>query len=154
MSLNFHFARAGTAPASHVANRLLALSACALTMVAQSAASAQSPSRLQSLVNDTAVQFQIAYRQNAPEHRTRYAQLSRAVAEWKTAPRSEENNRLLADWLRSAIRRSMPGSRESLPPRPNFERPLAEAQPSAPPAEKLIGDPFADDPIEIDESAQ
>jgi hypothetical protein len=118
-------------------------------LLAPTAAVAQTPIKLQSLVNETAAQFKIAYRQNAPQHRARYEQLSRALAAWKKAPRSEENDRLLAEWLRAAMRRSMPGSREALPPLPEFNRPSEETAPlQTPAADKLIGDPFADDPIE------
>ena len=48
-----------------------------------------------------------------------------AVAAWRAAPRSAANDRLLEDWLRAAIRKSMPGSREPLPDLPKFERPVA-----------------------------
>ena len=107
---------------------------------------AQSPAPLQVLVNDTAAQFQLAYRHNVAEHRRRYDELSHAVAEWRAADRSEENNRLLAEWLRNAMRRSMPGSREGLPPVPQFSSQTAETEPPSLPADDSLGDPFGDDP--------
>jgi hypothetical protein len=121
-------------------------------LIAPSSASAQTPSKLQSLVNETAAQFKMAYRHNTAEHRARYKQLSQALAAWRAAPRSEENDRLLTNWLRAAIRRSMPGSREPLLPLPDFKRPFEEKAPAqTTAAEKLTGDPFADDPIESGE---
>jgi len=87
-----------------------------------------SPPTLQSLVNDTAAQFQLAYRHDAAEHRRRYDELAQLISAWRLSPRSPANNQLLADWLRTAMRSSMPGSREPLPPLPNFELPtVAEA---------------------------
>jgi hypothetical protein len=138
-------------PANIFAIRSTRFGASALLFLVATTAIAQSPSRLQSLVNDTAAQLQIAYRHNAPERRARYEQLSRAVAAWKAAPRSEENDRMLTDWLRTAIRRSMPGSREPLPPSPAFKRPFAETTPTSSAADKSTGDPFADDPFEIEQ---
>jgi hypothetical protein len=81
---------------------------------------AQSPPPLQALLNDTVAQLQLAYRHNAPERRRRYDQLAVVLAAWRDAPRSDANNQLLEDWLRGAIRSSMPGSQLSLPGIPNF----------------------------------
>jgi hypothetical protein len=83
--------------------------------------------RLQALVRATATQLQIAYRYNAEEQQHRREQLAAAVAAWRAAARSAANDQLLADWLRAAIRKSMPGSREPLPAVPNFDRPVAVA---------------------------
>jgi hypothetical protein len=81
----------------------------------------QSAPSLQALVNDTAVQFQLAYRHDAAEHRRRYDELAKAVSAWRAAPRDAANNQRLADWLRAAMRTSMPGSHDPLPPVPQFE---------------------------------
>jgi hypothetical protein len=145
-------AQCADAPAARVPIRIAFLAASLITLLAPSPAVAQTPSKLQSLVNDTATQFKMAYRHNTEEHRARYDQLSQALAAWKKSPRGEENDKLLADWLRAAIRRSMPGSREALPPLPDFKRPTEEIAPTQTPAEdKRTGDPFADDPIEAAE---
>ena len=139
-------------PAKNVANQFTLVAASLLMLLAPTSAFAQTPSKLQSLVNDAATQFKIAYRHNTKEHRTRYDQLSQALAAWKKARRSEENDRLLADWLRAAIRCSMPGSREPLPPLAEFKRPTDEKAPAQTPAgDKLTGDPFADDPLDAAE---
>jgi hypothetical protein len=138
-------------PATGMLIRFMFLSASVIIPLVPSPAVAQTPSKLQSLVNDTATQFKIAYRHNTEEHRARYTQLSQALATWKKAPRSEENDKLLADWLRAAIRRSMPGSREPLPPLPEFKRPTNDATLLAPSADKRTGDPFADDPVDAAE---
>jgi hypothetical protein len=131
-----------------VANSFILLSTSVMAL-APSWAVAQTPGKLQSLVNDAAAQFKMAYRHNTEEHRARYDQLSKALVAWKAAPRSEENDKLLGDWLRGAIRRSMPGSREPLPPLPEFQRPSEDTPPAlVPDADKETGDPFADDPID------
>jgi hypothetical protein len=136
--------------AARMRNRIT-LFAVSIMLLMPSPGVAQASSKLQSLVNDTATQFKIAYRQNTEEHRVRYGQLSQALAAWKKAPRNDENDQLLANWLRAAIRRSMPGSREPLPPLPEFKRPTKEVTLMAPSADKRTGDPFADDPLDATE---
>ena len=83
-------------------------------------AHAQSAARLQPLLNDTVSQFKLVYRHDVNELHRRYEEVSKIVAEWRKADRTEENNRRLEAWLRAAIRSSMPGSREGLPPLPTF----------------------------------
>jgi hypothetical protein len=75
---------------------------------------------LQVLVNDTAAQIQLAYRQHPDEQATRREQLAAVIAAWRAAPRNEANNQRLANWLRAAIQSSMPGSNDPLPPAPTF----------------------------------
>jgi hypothetical protein len=134
---------------ARTAARFIFAAAALMLLVLPNSAVAQTSTKLQSLVNETAAQFKMAFRHDTQEHRARYEQLSRALAEWKRAPRGEEKDRLLADWLRAAIGRSMPGSREPLPPLPDFKRPTQELAPAhTPTTDKLIGDPFGDDPIE------
>jgi hypothetical protein len=55
----------------------------------------------------------------------RREQLAAALAAWRDAGRSAENDQLLADWLRATIRNSMPGSRKPLPEVPSFAKPFA-----------------------------
>jgi hypothetical protein len=137
---------------ARAARKVTLVAASLVMLLAPSSAFAQTPTKLQSLVNETAAQFKMAYRHNTEEHRARYEQLSQALAAWKKAPRTEENDRLLADWLRGAIRSSMPGSHEPLAPLPKFKRPSEEtAATQTPPADKLTGDPFADDPLDAAE---
>lgn len=135
--------------------------------------------KLQVLVNDTATQLQLAYRQHPGERARRQEQLAAAVAAWRAAPRSEANNEKLAIWLRAAIVSSMPGSKEPLPAAPSFavivkvelqpevhelpvEPQAIERKPQAveqaiekqTPAEavaKPADDPFRDDPVSDDE---
>jgi hypothetical protein len=76
--------------------------------------------KLQPLVNDTAAQIQLAYRQHPDEQATRREQLAAVIAAWRAAPRNEANNQRLANWLRAAIQSSMPGSNEPLPQTPSF----------------------------------
>jgi hypothetical protein len=83
-------------------------------------AAARATDKLQILVNDTAAQLQLAYRQHPDERARRQEQLTAAVTAWRAAPRSEANNERLADWLRAAMLSSMPGSLEPLPAVPSF----------------------------------
>jgi hypothetical protein len=131
-------------------------------------AAAPAADKLQLLVNDTAAQLQLAYRQHPDERARRKEQLTAAVAAWRAAPRSEANNERLATWLRAAILSSMPGSQEPLPAVPGFAAIVkAEPQPAVHEAvaepqlvEKAIekkapvettakpeDDPFRDDPV-------
>jgi hypothetical protein len=107
------------------------------------------PRSLQSLVNDTAAQFQLAYRHDPAERQRRFEQLAAAVKSWRAAARSEANNRALAEWLRAAMRSSMPGSRTALLELPAFAAGVAANKATAPATmgDKSVGDPFADDPL-------
>jgi hypothetical protein len=115
---------------------ILAMVAIAWLSRPAAAQATTSPVRLQSLVNDAVAQLQIAYRHDAAERRDRYEQVAAAVESWRRAERSKTNNRLLADWLRAAMRASMPGSRAALPPAPPF---------AGGPDYRSMGDPFGDD---------
>lgn len=111
----------------HVTAILLAV---AIAAAIAAHASAQSTGRLQPLLNDTVAQFKLVYRHDVDELRRRYEEVSKAVAAWREADRTDENNRRLEAWLRSAIRSSMPGSHESLPPLPTFENLPAPTPPA------------------------
>jgi hypothetical protein len=93
-------------------------------------AHAQSASRLQPLLNDTVAQFKIVYRHDETEMRRRYVEVSKVLAAWREADRTDENNRRLEGWLRGTIRSSMPGSHAELPPVPTFEDRPAPALPA------------------------
>ena len=70
---------------------MLVLVAIAWLMPAISAAAAPAADKLQILVNDTAAQLQLAYRQHPDERARRQEQLSAAVAAWRgPAKRSEQ----------------------------------------------------------------
>jgi hypothetical protein len=103
---------------------LAAMSGASLAM-AQPAAS---PGQLQSLVNDAVAQIQLSYRRNPAELHERYQSIGQAVAAWNKSSRSEADGERLAEWLRQAMRGSMPGSEEPLPPVPEFERPTPPAE--------------------------
>jgi hypothetical protein len=144
---------------------LVRIFCCAVLLFTPHSVHAQantSASELQSLVNDTAKQLRLSYRHNLTESQARYEQLRRAIEAWKAAARSDANNRLLAGWLRHAMRNSMPGSHEPLLAIPEFDRPTARTEAALPtgtkPQEKVAtakplaavdvqgGDPFRDDP--------
>jgi hypothetical protein len=111
---------------------------------------------MQTLVNDTAAQIQLSYRQHPAERERRREQLAVVVAAWRAADRSEVNNDRLAAWLQDAMHSSMPGSREPLPAAPAFstnaqheldaaDKSVIKQAPSRAPVETDI-DPFRDDP--------
>ncbi|MEX2308122.1 MAG: hypothetical protein WD738_11045 [Pirellulales bacterium] len=87
-------------------------------------------------MNDMVAQLKVAFRHDAAERHDRYEQLAAVMESWRRADGSDANNRLLADWLRGAMRASMPGSRAALPQIPKF---------AGGPDDKSVGDPFGDD---------
>jgi hypothetical protein len=139
-----------------MAQRFVIIVVFASSLIAVSPASAAPASRLQSLVNDTAAQIQIAYRQHPDEREIRQKQLAAVINAWRAAARSEANNELLSTWLHAAIRYSMPGSRDPLPTMPAFaanakvESRLvgnaAAKKADAKTGAKADADPFGDDP--------
>ena len=94
---------------------------------------------LRPLVADLAVQLRLAYRGDVPEYTRRHEQLRAAISAWNTSSQNTAERQQLADWLRSAIRSSMPGSNAPFPPAPTFGRSAVE--------ESDADDPFRDDPI-------
>jgi hypothetical protein len=147
---------------------LLVLSVIAWLMPGAAGVAAGTADKLQSLVNDTAAQVQIAYRQHPDQRERRQEQLAAVVAAWRMAPRSEANNEKLAAWLRAAILSSMPGSQEPLPAAPSFaasvktqsraeshktrlEPQAAEKRPPVEAVTKPEDDPFRDDPVNAGE---
>src|SRR3954453_5621718 len=99
---------------------LVVFAAIAWLVPGVSCAATPAPDKLQILVNDTAAQLQLSYRQHPDERTRRQEQLTAAVAAWRAAPRTEANNERLAIWLRAVILSSMPGSQEPLPATPSF----------------------------------
>ena len=99
-------------------------------------AQAQSPTsstRLQTLVNDSVAQLQLSYRHDLAERQKRYEAVGQAIAAWNKSARGPAENERLAEWLRAAIRASMPGSHDPLPLLPEFEPPTPPrtAEPAA-----------------------
>jgi hypothetical protein len=143
----------------------LAVACATLPAVAQVAAPADRPP---TLVGEATAQFQLAYRLRPAEGQHRYEQLNAVVAAWRAAPRTEANNERLSNWLRAAIRASMPGSRDALPPMPAFadgverkkrvteptptETRAPEPTPAATPVDSANLDPFRDDPVDEQET--
>jgi hypothetical protein len=120
---------------------ILVLVATAWLMPGIVGAAAPAADKLQVLVNDTAAQLQLAYRQRPDERARRQEQLTAVVAAWRAAPRNEANNERLATWLRAAIVSSMPGSQEPLPAVPGFAA-IVKAEPQ-PEAQKAAAEPQA-----------
>jgi hypothetical protein len=126
------------------------------------AQSAAMPRRLEALAGDASAQFKLAYRQRPADGQAREEQLVVVVAAWRQSTPTDANNELLEQWLRIAIRSSMPGSRTALPATPEFTKPSARlegvsvvvpahgptpaVEMKTPPADQWAGDPFADDP--------
>jgi hypothetical protein len=126
-----------------------------------------SVARLQALVNDAAAQFLLAYRHDPAERERRFDELTLAIVRWNQSAHTEADNTALADWLREAMRSSMPGSVEALQPAPKFQpaaavvvapagAPAAAAlaegaaatsqSGAAAPPDDRADDPFRDDP--------
>jgi hypothetical protein len=76
--------------------------------------------RAPTLAAEATTQFDLAFRANPNEGQARKEQLESVVSTWRAAPRSDSNNERLNNWLRAAIRASMPGSHEELPAAPIF----------------------------------
>lgn len=83
----------------------------------------QQPLPLPPLVRQTQAHFETSYWRDPTEKEHRLTQLREVTAAWRTATKNQSNDRRLHVWMRMAIRNSMPGSREPLPPVPAFERP-------------------------------
>src|SRR5690242_1263991 len=66
--------------------------AIALAAIAWLSPAIAAAEKLQVLLNDTAAQIQLAYRQHPDEQLTRREQLAAVIAAWRAAPRSEANN--------------------------------------------------------------
>jgi hypothetical protein len=123
---------------------LVAASVFASTSAA--AVAPATPARLSALINETSAHFQLSYRMRPNEARERQEQLDAAVAAWRAAPRTAANDEQLAKWLRSAIRTSMPGQREALPPIPDFTAAEKSIQKPAPTIEKRPVEPTPSEP--------
>lgn len=145
-------------PRRNVSLTLLAVAFMMQPTVAQAAVTVD---RLQGRIGDVSAQFQLAYRLHPIEREHRQEQLAAVVAAWRAAPRSDANNEQMAAWLHTAIRSSMPGSREALPPMPKFasgDKAQTQAAGSIPAVktspiadEMPAADPFRDDPITNEE---
>src|SRR5882757_11317085 len=116
----------------------LFVSVCAASAISQAAAA---PDRLPVLIAEASAQFKLAYRSQPAEGDRRQQQLNAVIAAWHAAPRSEANNEQLNNWLRTAIRSSMPGSRESLPALPTFAGGPERQPHSATPATAIVRTP-------------
>ena len=92
-----------------------------MASMAHAAVPAPAPAdRTPPLARETWAQFDLAYKMHPNERELRHEQLAAAVNAWRAAPRTDANYERLNNWLRAAIRSSMPGSREALPPLPIF----------------------------------
>lgn len=88
--------------------------------------------RKPTLLDDARAQIELAYRLHPTETQARLEQLKAVLAAWHAAPQTDTNQEKLDNWLRAAIRASMPGSREPLPAAPNFAAPVVVAPPGQP----------------------
>lgn len=128
--------------------------------------------RLPALAMEATTQFELAFRANPGEGQARREQLETVVATWRSAPRTDSNNERLINWLRAAIRASMPGSHDELPASPTFagatNRTISQRTKTEPTARTLEPtlagpntapskssgqtDPFQDDPADVQAS--
>jgi len=89
------------------------------------------PQDVTELESDLRFQINSAFRHDAFEQQRRLRQLAETLAAWDASPQSDEDRRLLADWLRESTVRSVHGRIGNLPPVPKFgveEELLVEAE--------------------------
>lgn len=125
---------------------ILALAAAAPPARADARSSLVDPGPLSA---ELAVELQLVYRDNVPEFTRRNEQLRQAIAAWNASNKNATDRVQMSDWLHEAIRASMPGSAQQLPPVPTFASTDAKtAQPrtaqAAPNAEPLVPKSSAD----------
>lgn len=98
--------------------------------------------RQPTLAEQATIQIDLAFRGNSQEGQARREQLEAVVAAWRAAPRTDANNERLNNWLRAAIRASMPGSHNELPAAPTFaDNARREMQQTAKPAPAIARSP-------------
>ena len=74
-------------------------------------------------------QLDIAYRHDTRLLDKRVAQFNAVLRDWQAAPESAERDEKLAQWIREAMGRAMPGSKRPLPATPDFaETPQPQAE--------------------------
>lgn len=95
------------------------------------AAAEPGPDPVLSLADDLWAQFELVYRSQPAEYERRQKQFNAVIAAWRAAPATATTDQLLSDWMRAAMRASMPGSRTPLPPTPRFVPTLDRKQPLA-----------------------
>ena len=81
---------------------------------------ASQPAGLQQLVEEFSAQLWYSYRGRIPEHRLRHEQLAEAIEAWNASSQSAADRQVMTTWLRDAMRASMPGSNQPMPPSPEF----------------------------------
>ncbi|MEM8866088.1 MAG: hypothetical protein AAGF31_11145, partial [Planctomycetota bacterium] len=75
---------------------------------------------MQQLVDDLAMQFQLTLRNRPDEHQSHYDHLADALAAWNRSARTDADLATMDNWLRAAIRATMPGSQRDMPSLPRF----------------------------------
>lgn len=100
-----------------VALSVLFLAAVATSILAQSTSSTQA---LQRLTNDLALQLDLTYKHDLATHRERYDEMAAALKAWNRSRRTDADYAMMDQWLRTAIRNSMPGAGQPLPAPPEF----------------------------------
>src|SRR5262245_18237957 len=75
---------------------------------------------LATLESDLRFQIEVAYRDDPNAGKARIRQLDDAIDAWRHSPRCPEDEQVFVEWLRTSLRRSMPGELNELPPTPPF----------------------------------
>jgi hypothetical protein len=83
--------------------------------------------RLASLESDLRFQLELRWRQNRRVYNSRVAALESVLKDWQKSPRSEDDAKLMVQWLRDSILQSIPGESGELPPTPGFGQKPAQA---------------------------
>lgn len=100
-------------------------------VAAPAAAQSDRSSELQQLVADLDYQLKLVAQFDRHASDKRRAQLAAAIERWNDSPRGEADFQVMQQWLRRAIRASMPGLPKNTPALPRFPEPVVEA--SVPP---------------------
>lgn len=109
-----------------IVSTLFAIGILSVAVTAQRTANAP-VGDLAKLEAELMTQLDIAYRHDTRLLDKRVAQFNAVLRDWQAAPESAERDEKLAQWIREAMGRAMPGSKRPLPATPDF----ATANPQA-----------------------
>ena len=124
-----------------IVSALVALGILGLGVTAQPTGN-RTDRRLESLESDLRFQIAMAWRHEGRTREARESQLEEVLDAWRASPQTEEDQRILRNWMRGAILSSLPGESGEFPPAPAFsQRP--EANESTPPQADDVTSPEA-----------
>lgn len=102
-----------------ILSTLIAAALLAAGVTAQQARTSR-PVTIEQLESDLRFQISSAFRMTPLQAEQRLQELDGVLKEFRSKPRSEKHQRILAEWLMDATVRSMPGSTQPMPPAPQY----------------------------------